>query len=55
MEDFKNQGSHKETINSNLGETESFHWHTDKTPSWDEAIRKLDEEVERRKKLLHHE
>lgn len=51
MERFKNQGSHKIAMNSKLGETESYHWYTDKTPTWEEAINKLDEEIGRRKKL----
>lgn len=51
MEVFKNQGSHQEAMNSNLGESDSHHWYSDHTPSWKEAIKKLDEEIEKRKNL----
>lgn len=51
MEAFKNQGGHKIAMDSHLGETESYHWYSNQTPNWEAAIKKLDEEVERRKKL----
>ncbi len=51
MRDYVDQGNHKEAMEAspNIGQVESFHWYAERTPSFDEAINKLNEEVERRR------
>lgn len=54
MVSFRDQGAHRSAMEKfcDLGEIESHHWYTDEdeVPTWENAIRKLDEEIVRRRR-----